>query len=172
MKKLFEPDGIAIAGASTNPTKAGYVALRNMKEKEYPGKVYPINPNETEILGYKCYKALSEIEGNVDLVVLIMPARLIYDIMDDFDKRMEEKHDVKYIVCAAADYAETQTEEGVRRQARLMQSAEKYGVRVIGHGSAILGIRRAYRHHLYFAERCSRERGPHGRCGKSISGAL
>ncbi len=132
MKKLFEPDGIAIAGASTNPTKAGYVALRNMKEKEYPGKVYPINPNETEILGYKCYKALSEIEGNVDLVVLIMPARLIYDIMDDFDKRMEEKHDVKYIVCAAADYAETQTEEGVRRQARLMQSAEKYGVRVIG----------------------------------------
>ena len=124
MKKLFEPDGIAIAGASTNPTKAGYVALRNMKEKEYPGNVYPINPNETEILGCKCYGALSEIEGNVDLVVLIMPARLIYNIMDDFDKRMEEKHDVKYIVCAAADYAETKTEEGIRRQARLMESAE------------------------------------------------
>ena len=132
MKYLFNPDGIAIAGASTNPTKAGYVAIRNMREKGYPGSVYPINPRESEILGYKCYGALSEIEGRVELVVLIMPARLIYDIMDDFDRRMEEKGDVKVIVCAAADYAETQTEEGVRRQERLMRSAGKYGVRVVG----------------------------------------
>ncbi len=132
MRELFNPEGIAIVGASSNPSKAGYVALRNMKEKEFPGKVYPINPNEKEILGFKCYPTLSSIEGKVDLVVLIMPSRLIYDIMDDFDKRMEEQHDVKYIVCAAADYAETKTEEGIKRQERLMQSAEKYKARVLG----------------------------------------
>lgn len=118
MRELFNPEGIAIVGASSNPSKAGYVALRNMKEKEFPGKVYPINPNEKEILGFKCYPTLSSIEGKVDLVVLIMPSRLIYDIMDDFDKRMEEQHDIKYIVCAAADYAETKTEEGIKRQER------------------------------------------------------
>lgn len=46
MDKLFNPDGIAVVGASANPAKAGFVAIRNMREKEYPGKVFPINPNE------------------------------------------------------------------------------------------------------------------------------
>ena len=51
MDKLFNPDGIAVVGASANPAKAGFVAIRNMREKEYPGKVFPINPNEKDILG-------------------------------------------------------------------------------------------------------------------------
>ena len=132
MDKLFNPNGIAVVGASANPGKAGYVAIRNMREKEYPGKVFPINPKEKEILGYPCYGSLADIEENVDLVVLIMPSRLIYDVMDDLNRRMETKGDVKFIVCAAADYAETKTEEGIARQKRLMETAEKYHIRVIG----------------------------------------
>lgn len=132
MDKLFNPNGIAVVGASANPGKAGYVAIRNMREKEYPGKVFPINPKEKEILGYPCHGSLTDIEENVDLVVLIMPSRLIYDVMDDLDRRMESKGDVKFIVCAAADYAETKTEEGIARQKRLMETAEKYHIRVIG----------------------------------------
>ena len=132
MKQLFQPDGIAVVGASSNPGKAGFVAIRNMREKGYPGKVYPVNPKETEILGYPCSPSLAEVEGHVDLVVLIMPSRMIYSVMDDLDRRMEEKGDVKFIVCAAADYAETKTPEGIDRQARLMRTAEKYGIRVVG----------------------------------------
>ena len=132
MDKLFNPDGIAIVGASANPTKAGYVAIRNMKEKEYTGRVFPVNPRETEILGYPCYPSLADIEENVDMVVLIMPSKLIYSTMDDLDRRMEARGDVKFIVCAAADYAETKTPEGIDRQKRLMTTAEKYGIRVVG----------------------------------------
>ena len=91
MKQLFQPDGIAVVGASSNPGKAGFVAIRNMREKGYPGKVYPVNPKETEILGYPCSPSLAEVEGHVDLVVLIMPSRMIYSVMDDLDRRMKEK---------------------------------------------------------------------------------
>lgn len=129
---LFKPDGIAIVGASSNPQKAGYVALRNMREKEYPGKVYPINPREREILGYPCYASLLEIEEHVDLVVLIMPSKMIFSVMDDLDRRMETRGDVKFIVCAAADYAETKTPEGCSRQERLMETARRFGIRVVG----------------------------------------
>ena len=132
MDKLFNPDGIAIVGASANPGKAGYVAIWNMREKGYPGKVFPITPKEEEILGYPCYSALSDVSDHIDLVVLIMPARLIYSVMDDLERRMEEKRDVKFIVCAAADYAETKTEEGIARQNRLMETARRYGIRVVG----------------------------------------
>ena len=58
----------------------------------------------------------------VDLVVLIMPSKMIYSVMDDLDRRMEEKGDVKFIVCAAADYAETKAPEGIDRQERLMKT--------------------------------------------------
>jgi acetyltransferase len=109
MNHLFNPDGIAIVGASSNPAKAGYVAIRNMREKAYPGNVYPINPRETEILGYRCFASLKDVEGNIDLLVLIMPSRMIYNVMDELDQRMEARGDVKFLVCAAADYAETKT---------------------------------------------------------------
>ena len=132
LDQLFRPEGIAVVGASANPAKAGYVALRNMREKNYPGKVYPVNPKEKEILGYPCYPSLQAVEGHVDMVVLIMPSRLVYSTMDDLDARMEEKGDVKVIVCAAADYAETKTPEGIDRQKRLMESAKRYGIRVVG----------------------------------------
>ena len=94
MKQLFEPNGIAVVGASSNPAKAGFVAIRNMREKGYDGAVYPVNPKEKEILGYPCSPSLREVEGHVDLVVLIMPSKMIYSVMDDLDRRMEEKGDV------------------------------------------------------------------------------
>ena len=132
LERLFNPDGIAVIGASANPSKAGFVAIRNMREKNYPGKVFPVNPKETSILDYPCYKSLKDIEGHVDMVVLIMPSRLIYGVMDDLDARMKEKNDIKFIVCAAADYAETKTPEGIDRQKCLMETAERYGIRVVG----------------------------------------
>ncbi|MEN6562937.1 MAG: CoA-binding protein [Christensenella sp.] len=132
MDHLFQPDGIAIVGASSNPNKAGYVAIRNMKEKAYPGNIFPINARETEILGYPCYASISDVKGNIDLLVLIMPSKMIYGVMDDLDRRMETRGDVKFLVCAAADYAETKTPEGIDRQERLMQTARRFGIRVIG----------------------------------------
>lgn len=140
MKQLFEPNGIAVVGASSNPAKAGFVAIRNMREKGYGGEVYPVNPKEKEILGYPCSPSLREVEGQVDLVVLIMPSKMIYSVMDDLDRRMEEKGDVKFIVCAAADYAETKAPEGIDRQERLMKTAEKYGIRVVGPNLSLIHI--------------------------------
>ena len=109
--------------------------MRNLLQKGYEGAIYPINVREEEVLGIKAYRRLSDVPGEVELVVLITPAAMIYEIMDDFDKRMEEKVercDVKAIVCAAADYGETKTEEGIRRQNRLMDSCKKYGARLLG----------------------------------------
>ena len=45
---------------------------------------------------------------------------------------MQQKNDVKVIVCAAADYAETKTDEGIRRQQALISTARKFNIRVVG----------------------------------------
>jgi acyl-CoA synthetase (NDP forming) len=132
LEALFKPENIAIVGASGNPAKAGYVILQNLIRKKYPKKIYPVNPGEKEILGLKSYARLSEIKDTVELVVLITPSKMIFSVMEDLDRRMQEKNDVKAIVCAAADYGETKTEEGIRRQEALISTATKYNIRVVG----------------------------------------
>jgi len=129
---LFDPEGIAVVGASNNPLKAGSVIIQNMAHGPMANRLYPVTGSEPVIAGLNAYKLLSEIPYKVELVVLIMPSSAIFSVMDDLDKRMSERGDVKVIVCAAADYAETKTEEGARRQARLMQAKERYGIRVVG----------------------------------------
>ena len=132
LEALFNPENIAVIGASGNPGKAGHVILQNLLRKKYPKKVFPVNPGENEILGLKSYARLSEIEDTVELVVLIAPSRMIYGIMEDLEKRMQKKNDVKVLVCAAADYGETKTEEGIKRQRVLVSTAQKYNIRVVG----------------------------------------
>lgn len=132
LNSLFNPENIAIVGASSNPVKAGYIILNNLLKIGYNKKVFPINITEDEILGMKCYKKLSDVEDTVELVVLITPSEMIYDIMSDIDKRMIDRNDIKVIVCAAANYGETRTEEGLRRQNCLIDIAKKYGIRVLG----------------------------------------
>ncbi|NLJ77748.1 MAG: CoA-binding protein, partial [Tissierellia bacterium] len=132
MKALFNPENIAIVGASNNPSKAGNVIIKNLLRKKYPKQIFPINPREDEILGIKAYKNLSDIEERVELVVLITPSQVIDGVMADLEKRMEAQGDVKVIVCAAADYGETKTEEGIRRQNVLVDTAKKYNIRVVG----------------------------------------
>jgi len=132
MDAFFDPNNIAVVGASDNPLKAGHVILENLKRIGYPKKVFPINAGKIEILGYPCHKKLSEIDDVVEMVILIMPSKMIFEFMGDLEARMQVKNDVKVIVCASADYAETKTEEGIRRQKCLMETAGRYGIRVMG----------------------------------------
>ena len=115
---LFNPENIAVIGASNNPLKAGYTVIYNLNQIGYPKKVFPVTMSADEILGRKCYKKLSQIEDTVELVVLGTPAKMIYDIMDDLEARMEERQDVKVIVCIAADYGETKTLKGRNASSR------------------------------------------------------
>lgn len=132
LNALFNPENIAVVGASSNPTKAGYTILKNLIEIEYPKKIFPINVTKNKILGLNCYKKVSDIEDTVELVVLITPSEMIYSIMDDINKRMMQRNDIKVIVCAAANFGETRTEEGIRRQNYLIDTARKYCIRVLG----------------------------------------
>ena len=48
---FFNPESVAVIGASTSPEKLGHAVLRNMIDCGYQGKLYPINPKADEILG-------------------------------------------------------------------------------------------------------------------------
>ena len=50
-----------------------------MIEVGYQGAMYPINPKGGEALGHKILTSIEEVEGNVDVAVIAIPARFVYD---------------------------------------------------------------------------------------------
>ncbi len=71
---FFSPRGVAIVGASTDPTKLGYGVARNLVQSQYRGVIYLVNPRGGTMMGYPLYPSLAEVPDPVDLAVLIVPA--------------------------------------------------------------------------------------------------
>src|SRR3954466_3645605 len=72
---FFAPESIALIGASRDLEKIPGRLLSMLRKNEYPGKLYPINPNYADIDGLKCYKSIADIGHAIDLAIIIIPAR-------------------------------------------------------------------------------------------------
>ena len=80
---FFKPKSIAVVGASANSTKIGHAALKNILISDYECKIYPINLKEKKILGLKCYKTVKDVPGNIDLVLISVPAKCVSQILSE-----------------------------------------------------------------------------------------
>ena len=124
VEALFRPRSIAVVGASRHPGKIGYEILRNIIQYGYTGKVYPINPKAPEILGVKAYPSLSDVPGEIDMVVVSIPAKYVPDAVEEAGKK-----GAKVAVVIASGFKEIGRED---LEEELVRRARKYGVRVLG----------------------------------------
>ncbi|WP_326848256.1 CoA-binding protein [Solemya velum gill symbiont] len=62
LSKLFEPDSIAIIGASESEGSVGGQVLRNLLDSGFGGALYPVNPKHDEIMGLSAYKSVSGVD--------------------------------------------------------------------------------------------------------------
>ena len=87
LHSFFNPRSVAIIGATKKVDKAGHVIFKNFvtnKERGvFEGELYPVNPGEDSILGYKCYHSLSNIPYEVELIVIIIPAKVVPAVMEE-----------------------------------------------------------------------------------------
>ena len=127
MELFFKPKSVAVIGASGTPGKLGYVIVNNIKGSDFSGNVYPVNPKSEEILGYKVYKSLAEIPGEVDLVVTALPTpKLTVATVEDCAKK-----GVKAIIIESAGFAEMGA-DGKAYQQQIVEIAKKNNIRVMG----------------------------------------
>jgi len=80
---LFRPRSIAVIGASSDPRKIGGRPLAYMRRGGLQTPVYPINPGQTEIQGYKAYPALTAVGHPVDLVIVAVSAAQVSSAVDE-----------------------------------------------------------------------------------------
>ncbi|MGA2400872.1 MAG: CoA-binding protein [Syntrophobacteraceae bacterium] len=123
---FFEPESVAIIGASATPHKSGNDVIKNILANDYAGKLFLVNPKGGEILGLPVHTSISSLPEGIDLAVIILPAK-------DTPGALREcaEKGIKHIVLSAGGFAEVD-ESGVRIQDELVDIIQKTGVRVLG----------------------------------------
>ncbi|MBW2251945.1 MAG: CoA-binding protein, partial [Deltaproteobacteria bacterium] len=126
LEKVLNAKSVAIIGASKDETKRGYQAIRTLFEERYEGNIYPVNPKENSILGFKCYKNVNDIKGSVDMALIATPARTIPFILEDCGKKK-----VSGAVILAGGFGEL-GEKGKKLEDEVVATAKKHNIRLIG----------------------------------------
>jgi acetate---CoA ligase (ADP-forming) len=125
LQNLFNPKSIAIVGASEEVGKVGNVIAKNILELGYQGQVFLVNQKYETLFGQKCYKSLNEIESEVDLAIIVIPAKFVNSVINDAEDK------VKNFVVISAGFGET-NEEGHAREKELAEIAEKNNLNILG----------------------------------------
>jgi len=125
-ESFFNPKSVAMVGVSQHKGKVGYEILANMLEAGYEGEIFPVNPQADTIEGLKCYPDLLSIGQVPELVVIVVPARIVPPVM-----RQCAKIKVKSVIVITAGFKEV-GKEGRELEEQVVQIAKRSGIRLIG----------------------------------------
>ncbi len=143
LELFFKPKIIAVVGASANPTKIGHAALKNILISDYQCKLYPVNLDEEEILGLKCYKRITDIPGPIDLVLISVPAPIVSSVVKDCVSKK-----VKYIIIITSGFSEIGNHVGEEEIKKIVKGT---GIRILGPNT--MGYKNASRCSIFLSDR-------------------
>jgi acyl-CoA synthetase (NDP forming)/ribosomal protein S18 acetylase RimI-like enzyme len=123
---LLHPRSVAVIGASTDPTKIGYVALTNLLAADFAGTVYPVNPEHQSVRGVRSYPSVVDIPDPVDLAVVAVPAESVESVLDGALEK-----GVKTLLIVSGGFGEAGP-HGLHAELRLVGEARAHGMRVVG----------------------------------------
>ena len=126
LKALFEPKVIAVVGASRRTEAVGYAILKNLLQTGYKGKIYPVNPKASDILGVKCIPTVAEIPEAIDLAVFIIPSASVPAELEACAKK-----GARAAIIISAGFREIGG-EGVRLEGEVKRISDAYGMAVLG----------------------------------------
>ena len=126
LNAIFYPKSIAVVGASNRPGTVGNDIFRNLLFSGFNGTVYPVNIKATSILGVHAYPSLAAIPGPVDQAILIVPAAVVLDTVDQAIAK-----GVKGLVVISAGFKETGA-DGAALEKALRDKVQAAGIPLIG----------------------------------------
>jgi acetyl coenzyme A synthetase (ADP forming)-like protein len=126
MKVFFEPRSVAVVGANRHRGRIGSEIFHNLKATGFTGRLIPVNPEVTAVEGIRAARRVPEIEGEIDLAVIVVPAAIVEAVVEDCIAK-----GVKGIVVISAGFAEMGP-EGRAREAAIVDRIRAAGIRMIG----------------------------------------
>jgi acetyl coenzyme A synthetase (ADP forming)-like protein len=136
LESLLYPQAVAVLGASRKPDKVGHAVVANLLRSGYQGKIVPVNPEATDILGIPCYRSLKEYKGQIDLGIIVVPPKVVKQAIQDAIGA-----GAKVVTVITAGFKEVSA-SGAALEAELVDLCRSQGVRL--QGPNCLGILNAH----------------------------
>ena len=126
LDKIMRPKAIAVIGASTKDHTIGSDIMKRLKEYNFTGDIYPVNPKGGEIQGFKAYTNVKEIPGEVDLAIIVIAQKFVLNAIDECHEK-----GIKGICIISAGFKEAGA-EGAEAEKQLVAKLKEYGMRCVG----------------------------------------
>ena len=104
----------------------GRAPIEYLQRYGYAGKIYPINPKGSTILGLQAFTSITEVKSTIDLALILLPAELVEVALTQCGVA-----GVKVVIVMSSGFAESDA-DGVLAQARLVEIARNSGMRLVG----------------------------------------
>lgn len=126
LEKLFLPRSIAVVGASRTAKKVGSMILKNIRNGNFSGQIFPVNPKADKIQGLKTYKSLLDISEDIDIALITVPSVVVPNIVRECVHK-----GIAFVIIISSGFKET-GEEGARREAELAEIIRGSNTRIVG----------------------------------------
>ena len=123
---FFNPQGVAIIGASLDPTKLGYGLSRNLVQSGFKGAIHFVNLKGGELMGQPVHRHISETPDPVDLAILLIPAPAVPEAIEACAQR-----GIRALIIASGGFRETGA-KGTALEEKCLAIARRHGVRLLG----------------------------------------
>jgi acetyltransferase len=162
LNKFFQPQAVAVVGASPKEGSIGFTLVDNLKRDGFTGPLYPINPKYQEIMGITAYPSVTAVGAAIDLAVIAVPIAGVPEIMRECGQAR-----IPGVIIISAGGKEV-GDEGQKVEAEIEAAARAGGIRYLGPNC--LGIISPHTHlNASFAARMAK---PGGLALLSQSGAI
>ena len=123
---IMNPRSIAVVGATNRPGSVGLAVFRNILTAGFQGVLYPVNPKAKSIQSVKAYPKLTDIPDEVDLAVIVVPAEIVFSILEEAGQKQ-----VKGAIVITAGFKEVGG-HGIELENRLKEVIAKYDICLVG----------------------------------------
>jgi len=124
---VFHPRSVAIIGASNDATKFGGRTYSSLKARRFQGGLYAVNPSVTEVDGDRAYARVQDIQGPVDMAIVVVAAPHVVQTVADCAEK-----GVRAVQILTAGFRESGSAEGARWEDEIARIARRSGMRIVG----------------------------------------
>lgn len=126
IEPIMNPKSIAVVGATNRTGSVGLAVFRNILGAGFQGVLYPVNPKAKSVQSVKAYPKLMDVPDEVDLAVIIVPAKIVCSVLEEAGQKQ-----VKGVIVISAGFKEVGG-QGVELESQLKEVVDKYNIRLIG----------------------------------------
>jgi len=123
---IANPRSIATFGASNKFPSMGTGILSSIRQMGYEGRIYPVHPKESSVLGMPAYTSVLDLPEIPDLALIVLPAHLVPEVFEACGQK-----GIRHAIVVSGGFKEVGG-DGAALEQKLKAAARKHGIRFLG----------------------------------------